>query len=91
MSERSVIHSTFVIERDYPVAPERVFAAFSEPARKRRWFAEGNEFEIEHYALDFRAGGTEQARFKGKNGFTFTNQTIFRTSFPIATLCLSTR
>lgn len=82
MAERSVIHSTFVIERNYAVAPERVFAAFSDPAKKRRWFAEGDEFEIEHYALDFRAGGSEQARFRGKNGLTFTNRTIFQDILP---------
>jgi len=34
MKERSVIHSTFVIERGYPVPPERVYAAFSDPAKK---------------------------------------------------------
>lgn len=82
MSERSVTHSTFVIERNYPAAPERVFAAFSDPVKKRLWFAEGDEFEVEHYALDFQVGGREEARFRGKNGFTFTNRTIFQDILP---------
>jgi uncharacterized protein YndB with AHSA1/START domain len=54
MEERSVIHSTFVIERTYPAAPERVFAAFSDPARKRRWFIESGNHNVEHYELDFQ-------------------------------------
>ena len=42
MAEQSVAHSTFVIERSYPQPPDRVFAAFAQPARKRRWYAEGD-------------------------------------------------
>jgi uncharacterized protein YndB with AHSA1/START domain len=64
MEERSVIHSTFVIERSYPATPERVFAAFADPAKKRRWFAEGERHEVEHYEMDFRVGGKERARFR---------------------------
>jgi uncharacterized protein YndB with AHSA1/START domain len=41
MSTSSIIHSTFAIERTYPARAARVFAAFSDPAIKRRWFAEG--------------------------------------------------
>ena len=37
MSQKSVTHSTFVIERYFPASPERVFAALADPARKRRW------------------------------------------------------
>ena len=29
MTEHSVIHDTFCIERSYPAAPSRVFAAFA--------------------------------------------------------------
>jgi uncharacterized protein YndB with AHSA1/START domain len=46
MEEQSVIHSTFVIERSYPKPPEVVFAAFTDAAKKRRWFAEGRSHEV---------------------------------------------
>jgi uncharacterized protein YndB with AHSA1/START domain len=53
----TVTHSTFTLERVYPVSPKRVFAAWSDPAAKARWFAGG-----EHHELDFRVGGREIAR-----------------------------
>jgi len=46
MPEQPVIHSTFVIERTYPKPPETVFAAFADPAKKSRWFAEGGSTTV---------------------------------------------
>jgi uncharacterized protein YndB with AHSA1/START domain len=66
MSERSVTHSTFVIERSFPAAPQQVFRALSDPARKRRWFAEGEGFELDKFEMDFRVGGFERSRFRFK-------------------------
>src|SRR5580704_7540458 len=82
MSERSVTHSTFVIERSYPATPERVFGAFSDPAQKRRWFAEDEESELEHFEMDFRVGGSECARFRTKNGFACRNDTVYLDILP---------
>ena len=62
-TEPSTIHSTFVIERRYPQAVERVYAAFAQPARKRRWYAEGDH-EIQEFAMDFRVGGSERFRYR---------------------------
>jgi uncharacterized protein YndB with AHSA1/START domain len=39
--EYFVAHSTFTIERTYPVSPARVFFAFADKATKRRWLIEG--------------------------------------------------
>lgn len=64
----NVAHSTFVIERKYPAAPQQVFRALSDPARKRRWFAEGEGFEVDSFEMDFRVGGFERARFRFKEG-----------------------
>jgi uncharacterized protein YndB with AHSA1/START domain len=71
MQEPSVIHSTFVIERSYPKTPERVFLAFADPAKKRRWFAEGQNQEIEEFEMDFRVGGVERLSYRFKQGTPF--------------------
>jgi uncharacterized protein YndB with AHSA1/START domain len=68
MEEQSVIHNTFVIERSYPTSPERVFAAFADPAKKRRWFAEGLNHDVEEFAMDFRVGGNEHVVYRFKEG-----------------------
>jgi len=64
----TVNHSTFVIERVYSAGPQQVFRAFSDPGRKRRWFAEGEGFDVDSFEMDFRVGGFERARFRFKEG-----------------------
>jgi uncharacterized protein YndB with AHSA1/START domain len=58
MSERSVEHATFAIERTYPTSPSRVFAAWADPDAKARWFGDPDT-GVEEYELDFRVGGRE--------------------------------
>src|SRR5947209_5476923 len=83
MNEPSVIHNTFVIERSYPVAPDRVFAAFSDPAKKRRWFAESGGYDVDAFDMDFRPGGHQrvQSRFKPGSpfpGVALTNEGVYQ-------------
>jgi uncharacterized protein YndB with AHSA1/START domain len=58
------VHDTFVIERRYPVSPERAFRAFSDPAQKRRWFTEGKTQDTEVFEMDFRVGGADRQRYR---------------------------
>jgi uncharacterized protein YndB with AHSA1/START domain len=87
MENRSVTHGTFVIERTYSATPERVFAAFSDPAKKSRWYAENESTEVEEFKMDFRVGGNERTvRRMGDNtpfpGVALTNQTNYQDIVP---------
>ncbi len=55
MSERTVTHATFAVERSYAVPPARVFEAWADPVAKARWFG-GDDWDHE---LDFSVGGRE--------------------------------
>jgi uncharacterized protein YndB with AHSA1/START domain len=76
MPDPSIQHHTFVIDRRYPASPERVFAAFADPAKKRRWFAEGEKANVDRFESDFRVGGREHTRFDFDRG-TCENDTIY--------------
>lgn len=62
MTEPSVEHDTFILERTYLASPERVFAAWSDPAAKVVWFTGSDDFTASEYELDFRVGGREFTR-----------------------------
>ena len=75
MADQTVVHSTFVIERNYPQPPERVFGAFAQPARKRRWYAEGDH-EIQEFEMEFRVGGSERFSYRFKEGHPVAGSAI---------------
>ena len=62
MPERSVVHSTFTIERTYEPPPARVFAAWADPSLKSRWFGGGTDDAPLDLDMDFRVGGHETDR-----------------------------
>lgn len=68
MSEPSVVHSSFTLERLYQASPERIFAAFESPAKKQRWFAEGKGWDLNEFTSEFRVGGRERSRFQFNPG-----------------------
>ena len=79
MADQSAVHTTFVIERTYPQPPDRVFAAFAQPARKRRWYAEGDH-EIQEFEMEFRVGGSEKFRYRFKPGHPIAGSEIVNES-----------
>jgi uncharacterized protein YndB with AHSA1/START domain len=67
MSERSVIHDTFTIERTYPASPQRVFAAFASEEAKDAWGDTGDVTAADSSQpseFDFRVGGRERFSHK---------------------------
>ena len=74
-TEPATIHSTFVIERNFPWRPARVFSGFSQPALKRRWYVEGDH-EILDFHMDFRMGGIERFRYRFNAGHPIAGSEI---------------
>ncbi len=71
MERATVIHSSFTLERSFGCAPEKVFRALAEPERKRRWFADSPNHEVEEFVMDFREGGTERMKYRFNKGTPF--------------------
>jgi uncharacterized protein YndB with AHSA1/START domain len=78
MSDHSVTHSTFTLERVYDASPARVFAAWADPAAKRRWFAG----DAARHELDFRVGGQELVRARTPDGNELTFESVYRDIVP---------
>jgi len=82
VTERSVTHATFVIERTYDAPPSRVFAAFADPEAKARWFGGPPDSESHQYELDFRVGGREIASGRLPDGPVYTFEARYQDIVP---------
>jgi uncharacterized protein YndB with AHSA1/START domain len=73
MTQQSVIHDTFTVERTYPATASRVFGAFASQEAKETWGDTGDlqpgDTDTAQTEFDFRIGGRE--RF----GFTYQSRT----------------
>jgi uncharacterized protein YndB with AHSA1/START domain len=74
MSERSVEHATFVVERSYDAPPERVFAAWADAAAKARWFGSSED----RFELDFCVGGRELLQGTDPDGNNYTFEALYQ-------------
>jgi uncharacterized protein YndB with AHSA1/START domain len=82
MEKSAVTHATFTIERTYPVTPDKVFAAFADPAQKRRWFYPEQGAQVEEHEMNFRVGGTERKTFNVEKGMSCRNDTFYQDIIP---------
>jgi uncharacterized protein YndB with AHSA1/START domain len=77
MTQRSVEHSTIVLERTYDAAPARVFAAWSSEEALLRWACPGGGWGGGIDRLDFSVGGGERSWFRPHEGDTYVNETVY--------------
>ncbi len=75
MDKRITTHATFQIERTYRVAPERIFAAWSDRNAKARWYQPADEF-------DFRVGGREASQSGPIGGPVYTYEACYQEIVP---------
>lgn len=59
MTTTPFFHGTFTLTRRWNAAPDRVFAAWADPAVKAQWFGPREDWSLIRRSLDVRAGGTE--------------------------------
>ena len=81
MTDHTVSHATFVVERTYPASPQRVFAAWSEPAAKARWFGSPDE-GTQEFGMEFKVHGREWSRGKAPTGETFVYEARYSNIVP---------
>jgi uncharacterized protein YndB with AHSA1/START domain len=87
-------HSTFVIEHNYPYPPERLYAAFSDPEKKRAWYGDRDNPGTGVFEMDFRVGGREHTVYHlGPNtplpGVPITNLATFEDIVPNQRIVMS--
>lgn len=71
MTERSIVYGSFTVARTFPKPAAKVFAAWADPARKRKWFGSPREDDPTSI-FEFRVGGREYNAAKmGDALFTF--------------------
>lgn len=76
MTERSIVHGSFTVERRYKASPDKVFQAWADPALKRQWFGSPEAGNPKHL-FDFRVGGHERSEGKGPDNHDFIYDAVY--------------
>lgn len=70
------------LERRYPVAPEKVFRAWTDPEAVKRWWGPGGHEPVSVAELDVREGGRFRIVFGGPEGRDHEVQGVYREVVP---------
>ncbi|NIJ20232.1 uncharacterized protein YndB with AHSA1/START domain [Sphingomonas naasensis] len=71
MFDPAVTHATFRLERSFKGQPDVVFAALTDPAVKRGWYAEDDTHEVVRFESDCRIGGADRLHYRFGEGSPF--------------------
>ena len=80
MSDHSVAHGTFVVERTYNHPVAKVWAAWADSELKRQWFGGGADNPPK--VFEFLAGGRESSEGTIPNGPTFNFDVVYQDIVP---------
>ncbi|MBN9317801.1 MAG: SRPBCC family protein [Devosia sp.] len=80
MTDRSIAHGSFTVERTYRHAPAKVFQAWANPEFKRQWFGSPSPDKPTD-VMDFRVGGREYNESEHQ-GSTYTFDVLYRDIVP---------
>ncbi|HET7881322.1 MAG TPA: SRPBCC family protein [Acetobacteraceae bacterium] len=82
-SARSVVHSTFHLQRTYDAPVARVWRALSDEASKARWFSGTPErWQLIERHMDVRVGGTERLKGRWEGGVVSTFDAVYHDVIP---------
>jgi len=70
------------LARSYPVAPEKVWRAWTDPQALKRWFGPGGQDPVSLAELDVRVGGRFHIVFGGPNGNDHEVRGLYREVVP---------
>jgi len=68
MNQHGVKHASFTLERFYDATPARVFAAWSNPESKRRWYFCDDRWVLTEHTFQFEVGGRERMQVRPPDG-----------------------
>ena len=82
MEQRLATKPSLTLERHYPVAPEKVWRAWTDPQALSKWWGPGPGEPVSAAELDLRVGGRFRIVFGGPDGTAHECAGVYREVVP---------